>query len=171
MTPDSDFRPHLVILCVEDEPAVLDALIRDLAIFEDRFLIEAACSAAEARNVLESHCGPDRRLALVLCDHLMPGETGTDFLIALNREPSTRNAKKVLVTAQAGLADTIRAVNQAGLDHYVAKPWTGDELCSVVRSQLTEYVIENEKNLLPFLSVLDAPKIAEALRKNPPDDR
>ncbi len=47
-----------------------------------------------------------------------------DFLVELNGDPATRPIRKVLITGQAGLEDTIRAVNEADLDHYIAKPWT-----------------------------------------------
>ena len=159
-----------MILCVEDEAPVLDSLIRDLRSFEDHFLVEAAASADEARSFLESPAAQRATLALVLCDHLMPGTSGTDFLIELNSNPETAEARKVLVTAQAGLEDTVRAVNRAGLDHYIAKPWTGEDLRGVVREQLTEFVLRKKLNPLPYLAILDAGRLAEAMIRNPPTD-
>ena len=44
------------------------------------------------------------------------------------------------MTGQAGLEDTVRAVNEANLDHYIAKPWDAEALQAIVREQLTEYV-------------------------------
>lgn len=157
--------PSLLILCVEDEPTVLDAVIRDLAPFEEHFRLEAASSAAEARTLLDSLLDEDHRLALALCDHLMPGLSGTDFLIQLNQADSTRPARKLLLTAQAGLDDTVRAVNQANLDHYLAKPWQPDHLQATVRDQLTSYVIDQRLDPLPYLAILDSARLAETIRR------
>ncbi len=163
-------KPDLVILCVDDEPAVLDAVVRDLAPFENAFVLETAASAAEARAIVAELPERKRRLALALCDHRMPGETGTDFLIALQRDPVTRPARKLLLTAQAGHEDTIRALNLGGLDHYIAKPWDPEALRTVLRDQLTTYVIDAQLDPLPYLAVLDTARLAEALRRRNPAD-
>ncbi len=164
-------KTELVILCVDDEPGVLDAVVRDLAPFESGFRVEAANSAAEARALVAGLPARHRALALVLCDHRMPDETGTDFLIALNRDAATKPARKVLLTAQAGHEDTIRALNLGGLDHYIAKPWTPEALRAVVREQLTSYVLERQLDPLPYLALLDTARLTEALgRRNPGDE-
>ena len=72
--------------------------------------------------------------------------------------------RTVLVTGQADQSDTIRAVNQAGLDYYIAKPWDPDELRETVRDQLTEFVLEAGVNPLPYVGVLDAVRVMEAIR-------
>ena len=56
------------------------------------------------------------------------------------------------------------AVNQAGLDYYIGKPWDPDELRAAVRDQLTEYVLESDVNPLPYVSVLDGVRVMEAIR-------
>ena len=62
----------------------------------------------------------------------------------------------------AGHADTIRAINEAGLSHYVAKPWEPDDLLGVARGELTGYVIDHGLDPLAYLQVLDAPRLLEA---------
>lgn len=163
-------KPTLTLLCVDDEAVVLDAVVRDLAPFEEVFRIETALSAAAAREIVAGLPARGQSLALALCDHLMPGMTGTDFLITLNADPATRRTRKILLTAQAGHQDTIRAVNQGGLDHYIAKPWQPDELRAIIHDQLTSYVIEGQLDPLPYLAVLDTGRLAEALRRNNPGD-
>lgn len=154
---------HYVILCVDDEREVLDAIVADLSPFETMgFRIEAASSVAEARQITGG-LGEDE-LALVLCDHLMPGELGVDYLVSLSQRHATRRARKVLVTGQAGLQDTVRAVNEAGLDHYVAKPWTADQLRAVVRKLLTDFVIDVDDSPQRFAHGLDFARIMEAVR-------
>jgi CheY-like chemotaxis protein len=163
-------KASLVLLCVDDEPGVLDAVVRDLAPFENAFRIETAASVDEARAIVDALPAQGRALALALCDHLMPGTTGTDYLIALNQNPATRSARKLLLTAQAGHDDTIRALNQGGLDHYIAKPWQPDALRAVIREQLTRYVLERQLDPLPYLAILDTARLAEALHDRNPGD-
>ncbi len=156
---------QILILCIEDESEVRDALVRDLAPFRPVFRIEAAEDAADARTVLREAEAAGDRVGLILCDHLLPGQRGVDLLIELHREPATRATRKVLITGQAGLDDTIRAINQAGLQHYIAKPWQPADLHAIVRNQLTDYVMANEEELLPYVSTLDGPRLLEALAK------
>ncbi len=156
---------NLVILCVEDEPEVRDALVRDIQAFASTFRIEEAEDVEDARSVVADCLSEDDELALVLCDHLLPGTSGVEFLVELNKAPQTQLARKVLVTGQAGLDDTIQAVNKADLHAYIAKPWSRIELEEVVRRLLTDYVIDEADDLLPFVNVLDAPLILEALKQ------
>ncbi len=155
----------LVILCVEDEVEVRNALVRDAGVFAQAFRIEEAEDAADARDVVAECVKAGEKVALVLCDHLLPGETGVSFLVALNEDERTRPARKVLVTGQAGLEDTIKAVNEAGLDHYIAKPWTKEGLHEVATKQLTDYVIEQEIDLLPYVSTLDGARLLGAIKQ------
>lgn len=154
---------RLVILCIEDEDEVRDAVMRDLELFEPVFLVEMAEDADDARQATQEIAAAGDRVALVIADHRLPGMQGTDFLIELHHNPATAAAHKVLLTGQAGHEDTIRAINEAGLDHYIAKPWTAEELHAVVREQLTEYVLDNIDDVLPYMAVLDAPRLLDRL--------
>jgi response regulator RpfG family c-di-GMP phosphodiesterase len=160
---------QLLILWVEDEPEVREALARDLQPFESIARIESAEDVEDARSVIASVVDRDTRLALALCDHLLPGMHGVDYLVELSNDPATAAARKVLVTGQAGLQDTIKAVNQAGLHYYIAKPWTAEQLHKVVRMQLTEFVIAHVDNLLPYVGVLDGERILSAIRSRQTD--
>jgi CheY-like chemotaxis protein len=157
----------IYILCVEDEPEVLAAVVRDLAPFEEKFPIESASTAAEARRVVREVILPRGKLGVVVCDHVLPGEDGVSFLVALQQDPRTAPARKILLTAQAGLAATVEALNKAALKHYLAKPWQPEELRAVVRRQLTDFVLEQETDLYPYLTVLEADRLAEKIRQSP----
>ncbi len=154
----------IYIICVEDEPQVLDVIIRDLAVFEEIFPIELAHSADEARELIKEIKQEGHKIGLALCDHIMPGDKGIDLMIEMQKDPFTEKTRKVLVTGQAGLEDTIEAVNNAKLNRYIAKPWNPRELVEVVKEELTQYVIQEEKELLRFTSLLDQEKIQEAIR-------
>ncbi|MGR5192830.1 response regulator [Vibrio rotiferianus] len=152
-----------LILCVDDEREVLDSVLQDLAVFEDSFVIEGAESVTEAKEVIAEMKEDGVKLALILCDHIMPEQTGISFLIELNQDDDTRVARKVLLTGQAGLEDTVEAVNHASLDYYIAKPWRGDELRSALVQQLTTFMIQHDDNLLSWVSVLDSEAILNAM--------
>lgn len=154
----------LVILVVEDEREVRDALVRDLAPFTPTFRVDAADNAEDADDAVAEALDAGDELALVLADHLLPGRNGVDLLVDLDGRRDTASARKVLVTGQAGLDDTVRAVNRAGLDHYVAKPWDADNLAAVVREQLTRYVEEEMDDVLPYVSVLDGQRLLQSMR-------
>lgn len=161
-------QKRIFILCVEDEPEVLDAIVKDLSAFEDTFPIETARSVAEAcAAVARIHQAKDT-LGLVLCDHIMPGENGVEFLITLYRDPFTSTTRKVLLTGQAGLDATVRAVNFAKLDYYIGKPWTKPELLDVVRQQLKAYLIAHERDLRPYASLFGERELAEAMMNQLP---
>lgn len=153
----------IAILCVEDEPEVRDAIVRDLKPFAGHFRIEAAEDVDDAKQVLADCSKDGDSVGLVLCDHVLPGEQGVEFLIELDGDPATRSIRKVLLTGQAGQDDTIKAINDAHLDHYVSKPWAAEELLGVVREQLTEYVLQQPESLLPYVEVLDGPRLLDAI--------
>lgn len=155
---------ELVILVVEDDREVRDALARDLRPFEATFRVEEAQDVDDARAVVDECVKAGDLIALVLCDHLMPGVLGVDFLVELADRDETAAARKVLVTGQAGLEDTVKAVNKADLDHYISKPWKAETLHRVVREQLSDYVIENCDDLLPFVAALDGARLLEAMK-------
>ncbi|MDD1795719.1 response regulator [Enterovibrio sp. ZSDZ42] len=155
-----------LILCVDDERDVLDSVTNDLASLEEHFIIEAAESVAEAKEILADANADDIQLALILCDHIMPDDLGVDFLIELSQLDMTANAKKLLLTGQAGLNETVQAVNHASLNYFIAKPWQGKTLKQIVIDQLTSFMIEHEANLMPWIQVLDAERIMEAISNN-----
>ena len=154
----------LTILSLEDEADVRDALERDLEEFWGKIRLETAEDVDDAWEVLEEIAGDGDELALVLSDHRLPGKSGVDFLVELQADQRFAAARTVLVTGQADQDDTIRAVNQAGLDYYIAKPWDVEALKRVVRDQLTDYVLDVGIDPLPYLSLLDGVRVMEAIR-------
>ena len=157
-----------VILCIEDEPEVREAVVRDLSEFEAFFQIEEAEDIPEAREIVEASLQAGTPVALVFCDHVLPGENGVEFLVQLNQRKETQSIRKVLLTGQAGHEDTIRAVNEAGLDHYLGKPWTRESLVETARTQLTEFVLGRDDSLMPYVQILDGPRLLEAMSKRLP---
>jgi thioredoxin reductase (NADPH) len=111
-----------VILTVDDEPEVLNAVERDLRLhYRPHYRVIKASSAAQALEATQQLKARGSTIALFLVDERMPGMTGTQFLIeAMKLYP---DARKVLLTAYADTETAIAAINRVGLDHYLMKPW------------------------------------------------
>jgi CheY-like chemotaxis protein len=155
----------IYILVIEDEPAVLEAIVRDLQPLESSFPIEACSSVQEAESVVKDIRSKGDAVGVVVCDHLMPGTTGVEFLVRSHKAGSLAKSKKILLTGQAGLQDTILAINEAGLDYYIAKPWKAEELRKVARLQMSTYILENLKDdATRYYGVLDPKILSDFLR-------
>ena len=115
-----------VILAVDDEPAVLRAIERELrGHVGSAYTVIAADSGASALDVVRRLALRDTPVALLLVDQRMPGMTGVELLAAtMELAP---DAKRVLLTAYADTDAAIRAINEIHLDQYLQKPWDPPE--------------------------------------------
>src|SRR3990172_6009428 len=132
--------PKPVLLAVDDEPAVLSAVERDLrARYAKDYRILGADSGEVALETVRQLTGRGEPLALLLVDQRMPRMSGIEFLAAAL--PLAAAAGKVLLTAYADTDAAIRAINQVGLDHYLMKPWDPpeDKLYPVLDDLLDEW--------------------------------
>ena len=115
-----------VVLTVDDDAEVLSAIGRDLrARFREDYRIVKAGSGAEALQTTRELKQRGAPVALFLVDERMPAMSGTQFLVqALEMYP---DARRVLLTAYADTETAIAAINRAGIDHYLLKPWDPPE--------------------------------------------
>ena len=124
MSEPSRRRPAIVV--VDDEPAVLAAVSRDLRRgFGERYRIVRAASGEEALEVLRELARRGEQVALLVADQRMPGLSGTDYLVRAREIVPT--AKRVLLTAYADTEAAIQAINEVSLDYYLLKPWDPPE--------------------------------------------
>lgn len=138
------------ILCVDDQREVLATLKKDLQIYEPAFSIQTTESSAEADELLDDLLNDGEQVALIICDHIMPGENGIDFLCRINADERLGKMKKILLTGLATHADTIRAINEAKINFYTEKPWDDEELFTAIKRLLREYLIESGNNPTDF---------------------
>ena len=120
------------ILCIDDQREVLAALNRDLESFAGDLEIAQAESADEADELIQKMVQEGREIALIISDHIMPGENGVDFLARISKDDRFNSIKKVLLTGLATQQDTIRAINEAQIDAYLEKPWDQEQLIETV---------------------------------------
>jgi thioredoxin reductase (NADPH) len=111
-----------VILILDDEPQVLNAVGRDLrAHFRNDYRIVSASSGKEALDALRQLKQRSTPVALFLVDQRMPEMTGVEFLS--EAQQIFPDARKVLLTAYADTEAAIASINKVGLDYYLMKPW------------------------------------------------
>jgi thioredoxin reductase (NADPH) len=111
-----------VILTVDDDPEVLQAIARDLrSQYGSRFRIVRADSGQSAIEAVQQLKLRNEVVALFLVDQRMPQMSGVEFLEqALQIFPK---AKRALLTAYADTDAAIRAINSTQIDYYLLKPW------------------------------------------------
>ncbi len=115
-----------VILSVDDEPQVLNAVVRDLREqYAEDYRVLKAGSGEEALRTIEQLKQRNELVALMLVDQRMPDMSGTELLErAMVHYPQSR---KVLLTAYADTEAAIDSINAIGLDYYLMKPWDPPE--------------------------------------------
>jgi thioredoxin reductase (NADPH) len=114
------------LLAVDDDPQVLAAVRRDLrSRYRDSYTILSAESGPEALATAKELKSRGDALAMLISDQRMPGMLGVDVL-AQSREVYPL-ARRVLLTAYSDIDAAVRAINEAHLDHYLAKPWDPPE--------------------------------------------
>jgi thioredoxin reductase (NADPH) len=115
-----------IILIIDDEPQVCNAIERDLRRHYRRdYRMIKAYSGPEALETVQQLKQRNAPVALFLSDQRMPGMGGVEFLAeAMKLYPE---ARRVLLTAYADTEAAISAINTVGLDHYLVKPWSPPE--------------------------------------------
>ncbi len=111
-----------VILTVDDDREVLRAIERDLRRnYAEDYRVLRAESGPSALEIVRELKVRNNPVALFLVDQRMPGMSGVEFLEqAMKLYP---DAKRVLLTAYADTEAAIAAINEAGVNHYLLKPW------------------------------------------------
>ena len=115
-----------VILTIDDDPAVLQAIARDLRKqYGSRFRIMRADSGVKALEVVQQLKLRGDTVALFLADQRMPEMSGVEFLQQASE--IFPKGKRALLTAYADTNAAIDAINSAQLDYYLLKPWDPPE--------------------------------------------
>ena len=115
-----------VILILDDEPMVLNAVERDLRKkYGQAYRLLKADSGQAALGALRELQKRNQTAALFLADQRMPQMTGVQFLE--QARALFPQAKRVLLTAYADTEAAIYAINRVELDHYLMKPWDPPE--------------------------------------------
>jgi putative two-component system response regulator len=118
------------ILIVDDNRIILDSLCELLK--DEGVRLLTANDAQEATALVRQE-----EIAVILCDNIMPGMCGLDFLTCMATiSPGT---VKILMSAFADLPTVLAAINRSEVFRYVLKPWQDAEMIDAVREGLRRY--------------------------------
>lgn len=132
-----------VIICVDDEPMVLESLKIDLKkAVGDQCLIETAEGGVDALELLAELQDDAYEVAVVLSDYIMPDIRGDELLKKIHT--ISPNTLKIMLTGQADLEAVGNAIRYAKLYRYIAKPWQPDDLRLTVTEALRSYAQEKQ---------------------------
>jgi CheY-like chemotaxis protein len=133
-------KKQLRILCVDDEPNVLEGLSLNL---RRRYAVETATSGERALEVLEGGAP----IAVIISDMRMPKMDGATFLArARQRVP---DAVRILLTGQADLDSAIAAINEGQIFRFLTKPCPPALLVAAVDAAAEQHrLVTSERVLL-----------------------
>lgn len=126
MTRPSDIK----ILVVEDEPD--NAELIELHLDGLGYKTTVVCDGESAISLLKQ--APDS-WSVVLLDRLIPGINGLDVAMYIRDEPALQHLPVVMQTACASFGQIQEGI-EAGVFHYLTKPFSGSMLRTVVQSAL-----------------------------------
>ncbi len=135
------------ILVIDDEPEVLDLCVRVLKL--GGYQVRGALNGHEA---IESFC--QERFDLVLADIKMPGLDGLETVKAIRQiDP---NVVGVIMTGYGTMETAIKAL-RLGMEDFILKPFSPDQLSKVIASALEKERLQREnvrlRALIPLYEV------------------
>jgi two-component system, sensor histidine kinase and response regulator len=149
-----------VILCVDDESIITDALKDQLQkSFGKEFTIEISDSGDDALEYYLELMDDMQEAPVVIADYIMPGMKGDELLVKISQK--NHSCKTILLTGQASLDGVANAVNNANLYRYISKPWNKDDLVLTIKEALKSYqqekiILEQNKALAELNKSLEA---------------
>jgi PAS domain S-box-containing protein len=128
-----------VIICVDDEPIVLESLRIELKqVLGNHCLIETAGSGAETLDLFAELQENGQEVALVVADYIMPNMKGDALLKQIHqRSPHTLT---IMLSGQADLPGVGNAIRDAKLYRYIPKPWQSEDLGLTVRQAVESFL-------------------------------
>ncbi len=128
------------ILCVDDEPNVLDAYQRQL---RKHFRIDTALGGEEALATI----GAGGPYAVVVSDMRMPGMDGVQLLATVKKRAP--ESVRIMLTGISDQQTAMEAVNEGGIFRFLTKPCPPETLAKALTAAIEQYrLITAEKELL-----------------------
>lgn len=132
-------RERVRVLCVDDEPAVLEGLALHL---RRRYDVLTAAGGPAGLEVARQ--APD--LAVVVSDMRMPGMDGAAFLAQVRQ--ALPDASRLLLTGYAGLDAAIAAVNEGQVFRFLTKPCAPAALLAAVEAAAAQHRLVTAERVL-----------------------
>ena len=120
------------ILCIEDEPQMIDLI--KLILENKGYQVLGAEGGQQGLDMMRAE-QPD----LILLDLMMPEMDGGDVFHHMKEEVDLRDIPVIVVTAKAAPIDKVLWMNVAKVQDYVTKPFGPRELAESVEKVLAIY--------------------------------
>jgi CheY-like chemotaxis protein len=133
------------ILCVDDEPRVLDGLKLTL---RHGFKVSTANSGAQGLAMLQEMEG----VAVVISDMRMPVMDGATFLTRVRK--SWPDATRLLLTGETGRDAAVAAVNEGQIFRFLTKPCAPEKLLAAVEAAVRQHQLVTAEKMLLQQTVL-----------------
>lgn len=122
------------ILIIEDEPSVSRAV--EMVCDEEGMSVTAVDNATSALEILER-----TEFRLAICDIMMQGMDGFGFLEALDNRG--HSVPVVMMTGFSTMENAVKSLAKGAVD-YIPKPFTADELLTVIRRSLRSGILREK---------------------------
>ncbi len=143
------------IMIVDDEESILKALQRLLRVAPctygtKTFKLEVETFSSPLDALKQAH---EESYDLFISDYRMPVMDGVEFLKATKAiQP---DAARLILSGYADLNALLRAVNEVGIERFIAKPWNDYELMSAIGQALAHHELLQENQQLANLVRLE----------------
>lgn len=132
-----------VILCVDDENIITDALKDQLQRkFGSEYDIETSDSGADALEFYTELIEDNIDVPVIIVDYIMPGMKGDELLKEIHK--ISGETLNILLTGQANLEGVTNAINFANLYRYISKPWDQEDLEMTVKEAIKSFYAKRE---------------------------
>lgn len=120
------------ILIIDDNA---DLLFNLKILFElNNFEVFTASNGIEAlKRIYDDNINPD----IIVCDIMMPKMDGYEFFKAISSDPNYNSIPFIFLTAKSS-ADDVRFAKLLGIDDYLTKPFSEEDLISVVKGKINK---------------------------------
>ncbi|MEM8795544.1 MAG: HD domain-containing phosphohydrolase [Pseudomonadota bacterium] len=152
-------KPHILI--VDDDERLLNAAKRTL---RKNFVLEVACGAREALDVLEA----DDSFAVVVSDQNMPDMKGICFLSEIEKRwPSV---VRIMLTGNSDQDTAIAAINEGKIFRFLTKPCDQETLSSAILEAVGHHkMLVAEKQLIQQTLAGSIKALTDMLALSKPD--
>jgi len=135
--------PKAKILCVDDEPVILDSFRKILVI--DGYSVDTVENGQEALGLIQSH-----HYDFVFTDLKMPEMSGVDVTKSVKH--LRPDIDVVIITGYATVETAVECMKYGAMD-YVQKPFTEDELLDFVKKIVIKRKDRIQKQLKPKVHI------------------
>ncbi|ROS01110.1 HD domain-containing protein [Sinobacterium caligoides] len=153
-------NPNTKILCVDDDPNILDSMTRSLY---QHCRLTTALSGKSALEEMDK-----QEFAVIISDMRMPQMDGASFLaLAKQKAP---NSTRLLLTGHADIDAAGKAINEGNIFRFLFKPCVNEELIShlqdanrlhqlnKIEKELLENTLKGAINMLNSIMSITAPE-------------